>query len=100
MAKVEIDTDVEGNELLPLVEEEVKNLNAALDEASVISFPDSGFGWGNVISKISDCVNIANKYNNWINRVHTSYIKNINDNTEVLAKFKLDDVKIKETIVK
>ena len=100
MAKVYIDTDVVANDLLPTVADEVKFLRDALDEAQVISFPDSGFGWGNVVSNISDCVNKANNYNNWINRVQSSYIKNITDNNEELSKFVIEDVKKKETIVK
>ena len=62
MAKVDIDTDLMNNELLPVVADEVKHMNNALSNAQTISFPDSGFGWGNIINNISECVTLSNKY--------------------------------------
>lgn len=100
MAKIDIDTDLCANDLLPTVADEVNFLKNALDEAQVISFPDSGFVWGNIISDISDCSDIANKYSEWINRVHSSYVNNINNNVEALTKLNIEDIKVKETIVK
>lgn len=100
MAKVNIDTDLMNNELLPMVTDEVKHINNALSNAQTISFPDSGFGWGNIINNISECVTLSNKYSNWINRVYSSYNKNIIDNVDALTKLQMEEVKKRESIVK
>lgn len=100
MAKIEINTDLMQKELLPLVSEELKTINDTLSSAQEIYFPDSSLGWGNIISNISDCVRLANKYNNWVNRIHSSFTNNINENLEILNNFKTDDIKRKGNIVK
>lgn len=100
MAKIEIDTDLMLNELLPLVGEEVKNINNTLSSAQEVSFPDGGFGWGNVVSNISDCASLSSKYSNWINRMQSSYNTSINDNIDVISKLKIEDINKRESIVK
>lgn len=100
MSKINVDTDLIGKELIPLASDELKNINNALQSAQSVTLPDGDYSWKNVISELSDCSNLASKYNEWINRIQTKYNNKINDSIEDISSIKIEDMLKRLPIVK
>ncbi len=99
MPKVKYD-DNTVNGIISTAKKSAANIQNVSAKASTISFPEGDFGWGNIPGKLQDVSDGMNKYADWMTTTAESMkLTNIKAEEE-LAKIKLEEMKVRESIVK
>lgn len=91
MGKVVVDTDVISRDLIPASNTNLNYIRNAFNNANAVG--TSEYNWGNIKSRIEDCVEAASKYSEWINSINTSYNSCCTSNLEELGKIEINEVK-------
>jgi len=100
MVKVNINIDKIENALKDYSAKEAYLIKTVQSNASRVSFPEGDYGWGNVVEKIDDCVEKANKYVSWVNKISSEYSKTFTSGAENISSNKIKEVPINTIIVK
>lgn len=93
MSKVKIDTEKISGSLIPLAKNHHSQISGANSYASRVNYPHDDYNWGNVKSKIQDCVERAAKYSNWINAQNSKLNSAINSLGEEITDVTVDAVR-------
>lgn len=92
MSKVNIDVEKINNELIPSSKSLLSSIKSTYSKSLGISFPEGDYGWNNAISRLDDCVEMTDKYVNWINSIYEGYNKAFTDGVESISSNKIGEV--------
>jgi hypothetical protein len=99
MSKITIDIDKINKDLIPNAKTQKSNVLNALIYAKKVNFPNGDFNWGDISSKLDDCVSNSDKYLQWIEGQSRKFSNNINNIIEDVSLIDIEEVKKNNIIV-
>lgn len=100
MAKINIDTNMIGNNLYPLAKNEVTKLSNAISLANRVFFPNGEYDWSGIVGDLNDCKQSIDKYIRWLEDMNEKYINHMTDRVDEISSVKITELKKHDMIVK
>jgi len=100
MAKIMIDHDAMGNNLIPQAKIAKTNISSAHTLASQVDMPNNDYNWSHVVSQLEDCEEALKKYNSWIGTINTKYKNGIVRSVDTIKRVEIENVNFIEMTVK
>lgn len=100
MAKVNVDTDVISNNLLPLAKSEVDKISNAISSANRVHFPNGEYDWSGIVGELYDCREESNKYARWVADIKDKYVNHMVTRVDEINSISIIELKKHISIVK
>lgn len=100
MAKVKFNNTVISNTILPLIKTEINQLHATIGSADAVNFPNGEFNWSGIKGELEDCLNEANKYNQWVSTINSQLSNAMVNATDAINSVSVKEINRSQSIVK
>lgn len=100
MPKINIDTDVISNSLLPLARSEIDKISSAVSSANRVHFPNGEYDWSEIMGELNDCREESNKYIRWIADINDKYVNHLVNRIDDINSISVSELKKYISVVK
>lgn len=100
MTKINVDTDIISNNLLPLAKSEMDKISNAVYYANRVHFPNGEYDWPKIVGELNDCREESNKYIRWIADINEKYVNHLVDRIDDINSISIDELKKYISVVK
>jgi hypothetical protein len=100
MAVILLDTDKINNELVPLAENKLGNINSASDISKKVVLENGESNWTTISNQLEECANQTKKYIEWLKNINITYVNTINNGIETINSAKIEEIDKCKLVVK